>query len=91
MIINTPAPNSLTNQYVGLWVTADRRIRQRLMTNGRYVEARGSRENAYSGSYQIRGDYITYQDDSGFEADGEFREDVLYHAGMIMYRDDETN
>ncbi|MGW5261881.1 Atu4866 domain-containing protein [Microbispora sp. NPDC004025] len=29
---------------------------------------------------------IYYRDDSGFSADGEFRDGVLYHAGMVMYR-----
>lgn len=32
--------------YVGLWVTADGRIRQRLLPAGRYTEARGSVEGA---------------------------------------------
>ncbi len=31
---------------------------------------------------------IYYRDDTGFSADGgEFRNDVLYHAGMVMHRD----
>ncbi|QDH20205.1 Atu4866 domain-containing protein [Saccharibacillus brassicae] len=71
---------------VGMWVTEDGRIRQELLPNGRYDEARGSRRSAYTGSYRIQGSRIVYVDDSGFTADGEFREDVLYHAGMIFYR-----
>ncbi|WP_241387568.1 Atu4866 domain-containing protein [Rhodococcus sp. CH91] len=73
--------------FVGLWVTADRNIRQRLLPEGRYVEARGGREAAYTGDYRIDGTMICYRDDTGFSADGEFRDDVLYHAGMVMYRD----
>ncbi|NGZ73775.1 hypothetical protein GYN08_00490 [Saccharibacillus sp. VR-M41] len=70
-----------------MWVTADGRIRQELLPNGRYDEARGNRKSAYTGSYSIRGSIIDYVDDTGFTADGEFRDDVLYHAGMIFYRE----
>lgn len=72
--------------FVGLWVTADGHVRQRLLPEGRYVEARGHREAAYTGAYRVEGSSIYYRDDTGFSADGEFREDVLYHAGMVMYR-----
>ncbi len=72
--------------YVGIWVTADGRIRHELLPNGRYVEARGARERAYEGRYEVTGNYIEYWDDTGFTADGEFRNDVLYHAGMVLYR-----
>ncbi len=74
------------NPYVGLWVTADGVIRQRLLPEGRYVEARGSREAAYTGDYRVEGTSIYYRDDTGFSADGEFKDDVLYHGGMVMYR-----
>lgn len=82
--IKPEAPEPLHD--VGMWVTEDGRIRQELLPNGRYDEARGSRRSAYTGSYRIQGSRIVYVDDSGFNADGEFREDVLYHAGMIFYR-----
>lgn len=75
-----------SHPYVGLWVTADGVIRQRLLPDGRYDEARGSRESAYTGSYRVEGDMIFYRDDTGFSADGQFRDDVLHHAGMVMYR-----
>ena len=29
---------------------------------------------------------IHYRDDTGFSADGQFRDGVLHHAGMVMYR-----
>jgi hypothetical protein len=77
-----PAPHP----FVGLWVTSDGRIRQRLLPDGRYVEARGSREAAYTGTYWVEGATIYYRDDTGFSADGQFRDDVLHHAGMVMYR-----
>lgn len=75
-----------SHPFVGLWATADGVIRQRLLPEGRYTEARGLREAAYTGSYRIDGSMIYYRDDSGFSADGEFRDDVLYHAGMVMTR-----
>ncbi|MET3368407.1 UNVERIFIED_CONTAM: hypothetical protein ABIE34_001647 [Jeotgalibacillus campisalis] len=74
------------HSYVGLWVTADAHIRQRLLPDGRYVEARGTREAAYTGAYRIDGTMIYYRDDTGFSADGQFSDDILYHAGFVMYR-----
>ncbi|ANF97895.1 Atu4866 domain-containing protein [Paenibacillus bovis] len=79
-------PPVSTHPYIGLWVTEDGNIRHELLPNGRYDEARGSITSAYTGSYTITGDHIDYIDDTGFTADGDFREDVLYHAGMILYR-----
>nr|WP_244426460.1 Atu4866 domain-containing protein [Rhizobium sp. PDO1-076] len=79
--------NDMANHpYVGLWVTGDGHIRHELLPSGRYIEGRGSRERAYEGRYEVRGSQINYWDDSGFIADGEFRSDILYHAGMVLYR-----
>lgn len=78
---NTPHP------YAGMWVTADGYIRHELLPNGRYDEARGKRRSAYQGRYRIKGDHIEYVDDTGFTADGDFRDGVLYHAGMVLYRE----
>ena len=77
---------SATHPYAGLWITGDGHIRHELLPNGRYVEARGHRERAYQGRYEIRGNHIDYKDDTGFTADGEFQNDILYHAGMILIR-----
>lgn len=74
------------HRYAGMWVTADGFIRHELLTTGRYDEARGKNKSAYQGRYELVGDYIQYWDDTGFTADGHFRDDVLYHAGMILYR-----
>ncbi len=73
--------------YVGMWVTKDGHIRHELLPNGRYDEARGSRKSAYQGSYTIKDDHIEYVDDTGFTADGDFIDGVLYHAGMVLYRE----
>lgn len=73
--------------YVGMWVTADGRVRHELLPNGRYGEARGSRESAYRGRYEVTGTEIFYWDDTGFTADGVFVDaDTLHHGGMILYR-----
>ena len=73
--------------FVGLWVTADETIRHELLPDGRYVEARGTRERAYTGRYEVHGTHIDYWDDTGFTADGEFiSPDVLHHAGMVLVR-----
>ncbi|WP_394759548.1 Atu4866 domain-containing protein [Flavobacterium sp.] len=75
------------NKYVGIWVTKDGYIRHELLPNNRYDEARGNRKSAYQGDYKITGDHIDYKDDTGFIADGDFKNDILYHAGMILYRE----
>ena len=75
-----------SHPYVGLWLTDDGQIRHELLANGRYVEARGTRERAYEGRYEIAGDHIDYRDDTGFTAEGDFRDGVLHHAGMILRR-----
>lgn len=91
---NTKEGDWLNNQrseshsYVGMWVTEDGFVRQELLPNGRYDEARGERESAYQGKYTIDGNEIEYVDDTGFTADGYFRNDVLYHAGMVLYREE---
>ena len=73
-------------RYVGLWVTDDGHIRHELLPDGRYDEARGTRQSAYRGRYTVSGDHIDYVDDTGFTADGDFIDDVLHHAGMILRR-----
>lgn len=75
-----------THPYVGLWVTQDGRVRHELLPNNRYVEARGTRERAYEGRYEVTGAHIEYWDDTGFTADGDFINDVLHHGGMVLYR-----
>jgi hypothetical protein len=74
-------------RYVGMWVTDDGYIRHELLPEGRYDEARGGRASAYRGRYAIEGDHIEYVDDTGFTADGDFRDGVLHHAGMVLRRE----
>ncbi|WP_408011650.1 Atu4866 domain-containing protein [Pseudalkalibacillus sp. A8] len=80
--------NITQHPYVGMWVTNDGYIRHEILPNGRYDEARGNKKSAYTGSYTITGNHIEYVDDTGFTADGDFRDDILYHAGMILYREE---
>jgi hypothetical protein len=73
--------------YVGMWVTADSYVRHNLLPGNRYDEARGTRESAYRGRYEVTGTRIEYWDDTGFTADGVFvDENTLHHGGMILYR-----
>lgn len=79
-----------SHPYVGMWVTADGYIRHELLPNGRYDEARGNRESAYQGKYVVTNNHIEYADDTGFTADGNFIDGVLYHAGMVLYLEEGT-
>jgi len=72
--------------YTGMWVTKDGYIRHELLPNGRYDEARGNKESAYQGSYTITDDHIDYKDDTGFTADGDFKDGVLHHGGYLFYK-----
>jgi hypothetical protein len=75
------------HSYVGMWVTDGGHIRHERLPNGRYDEARGTRESAYQGRYEIKGNHIDYWDDTGFTADGKFvDEHTLHHGGMIFRR-----
>jgi hypothetical protein len=85
--MNTASDAHHSHPYAGMWITEDGHVRHELLPNGRYVEARGSREGAYKGRYEVSGDHIEYWDDTGFTADGDFIDDVLHHGGMILYRD----
>ena len=78
---------SATHPYVGLWVTTDGRVRHGLLPDGRYDEARGTRESACQGRYAVTGSHIDYWDDTGFTADGDFVDaDTLHHDGMVLRR-----
>jgi hypothetical protein len=75
-----------THPYLGTWVTDDGHVRHQLLAGGRYDEARGQKESAYRGRYEITGNHIEYLDDTGFTADGDFVDGVLYHGGMVFKR-----
>jgi len=83
---NTVTQPSENHPYVGIWVTANGYVRHNLLPKGRYDEARGKRESAYQGRYEVRGNHIDYWDDTGFTADGTFIDGVLHHGGMILFR-----
>lgn len=68
----------------GMWVDENDFLKQELLPNGRYDEARAERKSAFQGQYWINGDRIDYLDDLGFWAFGEFKNGVLNHAGYIL-------
>ncbi|RZJ73076.1 Atu4866 domain-containing protein [Flavobacterium sp.] len=78
-----------TKDYLGMWVTKDGYVKQELLPSNRYDEARGTKKSAYQGSFVVSGNHIDYKDDTGFSADGEFRDGVLYHGGMIFLKKDD--
>ncbi|MFJ7239367.1 Atu4866 domain-containing protein [Streptomyces olivaceus] len=78
---------STDHDVVGTWVTADGYIRQQLLPNGRYDEARGDRRSAYTGRYTVTGSHLDYVDDTGFTATGDIRDGVLYHEHLVLYRE----
>ncbi|MCX4903741.1 Atu4866 domain-containing protein [Streptomyces sp. NBC_00878] len=80
--------NTAPHPFVGMWVTADGHIRQELLPNGRYDEARGNRPSAYTGDYTVTGTHIDYVDDTGFTATGDVRDGVLFHEHLVLYRED---
>ncbi|MFC5829225.1 Atu4866 domain-containing protein [Nonomuraea insulae] len=86
-----PAPARTTggepHPHVGMWVTADGRIRQELRSDGRYEEERDGRKRAYTGRYTVAGDHIDYFDDLGFTATGDVRDGVLYHEHLVLHRE----
>ncbi|MGV8872642.1 MAG: Atu4866 domain-containing protein [Rhodococcus sp. (in: high G+C Gram-positive bacteria)] len=71
----------IDHRRLGTWVDDNGFVRQELLSNGRYDEARGDRTSAYQGRYWVNGNRIDYLDDLGFWAFGEFDGDVLHHAG----------
>ncbi|WP_433859767.1 Atu4866 domain-containing protein [Streptomyces kronopolitis] len=72
---------------VGMWVTEDGHIRQELLPDGRYDEARGERRSAYTGRYTVTGSHLDYVDDTGFTATGDIRGGVLYHEHLVLHRE----
>ncbi|MFE9539760.1 Atu4866 domain-containing protein [Streptomyces sp. NPDC006691] len=76
---------------VGMWVTADGHIRQELLLDGRYAEARGERRNAYTGRYTVTGSHLDYVDDTGFTATGDIRGGVLHHEHLVLYREQKSS
>ncbi|TDB95575.1 Atu4866 domain-containing protein [Actinomadura sp. 7K534] len=83
-------PKPVPHPYVGMWVTADGRIRQELLSNGRYEEERDGRKRAYTGRYTVTGTHLDYYDDLGFTATGDVRDGVLYHEHLVLHREEPT-
>ncbi|MFG2314381.1 MULTISPECIES: Atu4866 domain-containing protein [Streptomyces] len=88
MTANAPGNRNPENaDVVGTWVTADGHIRQELLPDGRYDEARGNRRSAYTGRYTVTGNHLDYVDDTGFTATGDLRDGVLHHEHLVLYRE----
>ncbi|MBO0610085.1 Atu4866 domain-containing protein [Myceligenerans salitolerans] len=70
----------------GAWRDPGRDMTQYLLPGGRYTETRQGRPDAWTGSYWVRSDRITYLDDTGFWAFGQLVDGVLHHAGFVLRR-----
>ncbi|WJL94141.1 Atu4866 domain-containing protein [Microbacterium sp. ET2] len=66
------------------WTDPRRDMTQYLTADGRYSETRGGRRDAWTGQFWIDGARITYLDDSGFWAFGQFHGGQLHHAGFVL-------
>lgn len=71
---------------LGAWRDPRRDMTQYLTPDGRYTETRGTTRDAYTGSFWLDGDRITYLDDTGFWAFGQYHDGVLHHAGFVLRR-----
>jgi hypothetical protein len=76
-----------TRHYIGVWVTRDGEIRHEFLPNGRYTESRGHILNAFTGYYSVLGNHVEYLDDTGFAAEGDFRDGVFYYSGTVLLKE----
>lgn len=72
---------------LGAWTDTRRNMTQYLTPDGRYTETRNGRCNAYTGRFWLTEDRITYLDDTGFWAFGQYHRGVLHHAGYVLSPD----
>jgi hypothetical protein len=83
---NPAAPDDAGSAWVGAWTDSARGMTQFLTADGRYSETRGGREDAYTGRYWARREWIAYLDDTGFWAFGQHTDDILHHGGFVLRR-----
>lgn len=79
-------PLAADDPRLGAWRDDRRDMTQFLTPDGRYSETRAGRRNAYRGRFWLDGDRITYLDDTGFWAFGQYHGGVLHHAGFVLRR-----
>lgn len=75
---------SATDPRLAAWTDPRRDMTQFLTADGRYSETRSGRRNAWTGRFWIDGARITYLDDTGFWAFGQFHGRQLHHAGFVL-------
>lgn len=71
---------------LGAWTDPRRNMTQYLTPDGRYSETRSGRRNAYTGRFWLNEDRITYLDDTGFWAFGQYHDGILHHAGFVLHK-----
>lgn len=78
---------SANDSRVGAWTDPRRDMTQYLGPDGRYTETRSGRRDAWTGAYWLDEDRITYLDDTGFWAFGQYHHGILHHAGFVLRRE----
>ncbi|MEH6705696.1 MAG: Atu4866 domain-containing protein [Galbibacter orientalis] len=76
-----------TKGCIRMWATKGETLATNYYPNNCYDEARGDKKTVYQGDYHIMGNHIDYKDDTGFTVDGEYRNGILYHSGMVLYKE----
>lgn len=69
---------------LGVWRDPQCDMVQYLSPNGRYSETRNGRRDAFTGRFWLTEDRITYLDDAGFWAFGQYHRGILHHAGFVL-------
>lgn len=77
-------PDSASDPRLGAWTDHGRKMTQYLTADGRYTETRHGRRDAYTGRFWLDGHRITYLDDTGFWAFGQYHRGILHHAGYVL-------
>ncbi|MDG3581652.1 MULTISPECIES: Atu4866 domain-containing protein [Galbibacter] len=75
-----------TKDYIGTWITREGDILHELFPNYRYEQARGTEKKVFQGTYRVTGNRIDYIDDSGFTAEGEIKNGMLFHGFMAFLK-----
>lgn len=73
--------------YLGIWTTADGRIRVDLKSDGRFEEVRSDDKRTFHGTYRIEGARIHFHDPAtGYQTTGEFCDGVMRADGCEFRR-----
>jgi hypothetical protein len=79
------AMTDATSDVVGLWLSADGRMRVDLKADGTFDEARAGSARTFHGLWRNDGSRVHFRDPTtGYEATGELRDGVLHADGVEL-------